>query len=146
MPAKLSITTYPHIVGAMSDVGSVGRLTVRQSVEQSIIRAYLNLITASPLQPQQSVEQSQSIVGTSPPHPQQSVEQYISISTLPNPSGSTEQSIVSEPGVIQNLTVKFSCRRDKMERNFLLPEVDVDDIQTIKDLKFYRCTTYLFVK
>ena len=140
MPAKLSITTYPHIVGAMSDAGSDGRLTVRQSVEQSIIRAYLNLITASPLQPQQSVEQSQSIVGPNPvgtslPHPQQSLEQSISISTLPNPSGSTEQSIVSEPGVIQNLTVKFSCRRDKMERNFLLPEVD--DIQTIKDLKFY---------
>ena len=126
----------------MSDAGSDRQRTVRQSVEQSIIRAYLNLITASPLQPQQSVDQSQSIVGpnpvgTSPPQPQQSVEQSISISTLIKPSGSTEQSSINEPGVIQNLTVKFSCRRDKIERNFLLLEVDVDDIQTIKDLKFY---------
>ena len=100
----------------MSDAGSEGRLTVRQSVEQSIIRAYLNLITASPLQPQQSVEQSQSIIGpnpvsTSPPQPQQSI-------SMPDPSGSTEQSSVSEPGVIQNLTVKFSCRRDKMGKKF----------------------------
>ena len=141
-PAKLSITSYPLVGRAMSDAGSDGQRTVRQSVEQLIIRAYLNLITASPLQPQQSVEQSQSIVGpnpvgTSPPQPQQSVEQSISISTLPNPSGSTEQSSINEPSVIQNLTVKFSCRRDKIERNFLLPEVDVDDIQTVKDLKFY---------
>ena len=139
MSAKLSITSYPHVDRAMSDAGFDGRLTVRQSVEQSIIRAYLNLITASPLQPQQSVEQSQLIVGpnpvgTSPPQPRQSVEQSIRVSTLPNPSGSTEQSSISEPGVIQNLTVKFSCRRDKMERNFLLPEVDIDDIRTIEVL------------
>ena len=142
MSAKLSITSYPHVGRAMSDAGFDERLTVWQSVEQSIIRAYLNLITASPLQPQQSVEQSQLIVGpnpvgTSPPQPQQSVEQSIRVSTLPKPSGSTEQSSISKPGVIQNLTVKFSCRRDKMERNFLLPEVDIDDIQTIEVLKFY---------
>ena len=77
----------------MLDTKSDGGLTVRQSAEQLIIRACLNLITASPLQPQQSVEQSQSIVGpnpvgTSPLQSQQSVEQSISISTVPNPSGS----------------------------------------------------------
>ena len=136
LPAKLSITSYPHVGQAMSDAGSDGRLTVLSKP-----------ITASPLQPQQSVEQSQSIVGPNPVGTSpQSLEHYISISTLPNPSGSTEQSSINKPGVIQNLTVKFSSRRDKIERNFLLPEVDVDDIQTIKDLKFTWCTTYLFVK
>ena len=97
----------------MLDTKSDGGLTVRQSAEQLIIRACLNLITASPLQPQQSVEQSHSIVspnpvGTSPLQPQQSVEQMIIGSY-------EEQSSVSEPGLVQNLTVKFSCRRDKME-------------------------------
>ena len=113
LPAKLSITSYPPVGRAMQNAGSDGGLTVRQPVEQSIIRAYLNLITASPLQPQQSVEQSHSIVspnpvGTSPLQPQQSVEQMIIGSY-------EEQSSVSEPGLVQNLTVKFSCRRDKME-------------------------------
>ena len=33
--------------------------------------------------------------------------------------------------------VKVICHRSKEERNFLLNEVDVDDISTIKDLKFF---------
>ena len=43
----------------------------------------------------------------------------------------------SGPDVIDNFTVKVSCRKDKIERNFLLPEMDIHDISTLKDLKFY---------
>ena len=62
------------------------------------------------------------------------MQQSINISSLPNFSGSTEHSGVSEPDVIQNLTMKCKCRRDKMGRSFLLPEVDVGDIQMIEDI------------
>ena len=29
------------------------------------------------------------------------------------------------------------CRKDKIEQNFILPDVDIKDISTLKDLKFY---------
>ena len=67
------------------------------------------------------------------------------ISTLPyqvTPVPAIEQSGAtlesgSGPNVIDNLTVKESCRKDETERNFLLPEVNIHDISTLKDLKFY---------
>lgn len=76
---------------------------------------------------------------------QQSVEMSMIVPTLPyqvTPGPGTEQSGAtmesgSGPDVIDNLTVKVSCRKDKSERNFLLPEVDIHDISTLKDLKFY---------
>ena len=33
--------------------------------------------------------------------------------------------------------VKVSCRKGKVARNFVLTEVDIKDIRTLKDLKFY---------
>ena len=33
--------------------------------------------------------------------------------------------------------VKVSCRKGKVERNFVLTEIDIKDIRTVKDLKFY---------
>ena len=51
-------------------------------------------------------------------------------------SGATMES-GSGPDVIDTLIVKESCKKDKTERNFLLPEVDIHDISTLKDLKFY---------
>ena len=43
----------------------------------------------------------------------------------------------SGPEVIDNLTVKVSCRKDQTEKDFLLPEVDIHDILMLKDLHFY---------
>ena len=78
----------------------------------------------------------------------QSEEMSVIIPSLPYkvshvaPNVSTEQSdatncIVSEPGSISKLMVKVSCRKDKSEKYFVLPEVDCKDIGTLKDLKFY---------
>lgn len=44
---------------------------------------------------------------------------------------------VGEPDSIDNLMVKVSCRKAKIERNFVLPEVNIKDISSLKDLRFY---------
>lgn len=59
-----------------------------------------------------------------------------------SPSGSNEQSdapecSVSEPDLTDSLMVNVSCRKGKVERNFILTEVDNKDICTLKDLRFY---------
>lgn len=48
-----------------------------------------------------------------------------------------QRNVIGKPRVMQSLTIEFSCRKDKLEKNFILPEVDIDGIQSIEDLKFY---------
>ena len=71
----------------------------------------------------------------------QSLQMSVIIPTLPyhfrhaSPSGSNEQNnvpecSVSEPDSIDSLMVKVSCRKGKVERNFVLTEVDIKDIRT----------------
>ena len=77
----------------------------------------------------------------------QSQQMSMIIPTLPyhfrhaSPSGSNASDApeysVSEPDSIDSLMVKVSCRKEKVERNFILAEVDIKDIRTLKDLRFY---------
>ena len=115
--------------------------------------AFASACVSSP-QPRESLEESDTLssqtgdmtscIAESPPS-QQSVEMSMIIPTLPyrvTSGPGTEQSGTSMesssgPDVIDNLTVKVSCRKDKTERNFILPEVAIHDISTLKDLKFY---------
>jgi len=78
----------------------------------------------------------------------QSQQMSMIIPTLPyhlrhaSPSGSNEQSdapecSVIEPDSIDSLMVNVSCRKGKVERNFILADVDIKDIHTLTDLRFY---------
>ena len=106
--------------------------------------AFASACASSP-QPRESLEESDTLssqtgdmtscIAESLPS-QQSVEMSMIIPTLPyriTSGPGTEQSGAamessSGPNVIDNLTVKVSYRKDKTERNFTLPEVDIQDI------------------
>ena len=105
----------------------------QQSAEPSIILPpYAGDATPSSLETQQSAEFSR-IIPTLPYHVSH-VAPSIDISTE---QGDATISSIHEPDSIDNLLIKASCRKDKIERNFILPEVEIGDISTLKDLKFY---------
>ena len=55
---SIIIPTLPNACAGVGEMSNGGPVTPQQSVEQCIVRAYLNILCANPPQPQQSVEQS----------------------------------------------------------------------------------------